>query len=439
MSAGAARLLRRYYVYSGLYTLAASIIWGVNTLFLLDAGLTVGQVFLANSAFSIGMLVFELPTGVTADTLGRRASFLLSVAVLASTTLGYVGLAAAGGGVVSFAAMSVLMGFGFTFYSGAMEAWLVDGLSHHGFDGGLDAVFGRGQVISGAAMIAGTVGGGALGQVDLSIPFLTRTGLLAALFVLAFRGMRDYGFEPRRVRVADLPREALETGKAGIGFTLAHRPLRLLMIATAVQSGFFAWAWYAWQPYFLELLERDAVWVAGLVAALLALAMMLGNGLVATITSWCGRRTTVFLWGTAVFSLAMAGVGFAKDFAPALALLLVAALASGVQTPVRQAFVHQVVPREQRATIVSVDSMVTAAAGSVAQPALGALSDQRGFSAGYIVGGLATLIAFPVFALVRKARDPADRFVGPEADQSCPTPAIPPISLVDGELELSGV
>ena len=49
------------------------------------------------------------------------------------------------------------------------------------------------------------------------------------------------------------------------------------MIAGAIQTGFFMWAWYAWQPYFLELLERDAVWVAGVVAFLdmaLAVAVM---------------------------------------------------------------------------------------------------------------------------------------------------------------------
>ena len=84
--------------------------------------------FFANAAFSVGTVLFEIPTGVVADTLGRRASFLLSVLVLAASTLAYVALAAIGGGVVAFAAVSVFLGLGYTFYSGAMEAWLVDGV-----------------------------------------------------------------------------------------------------------------------------------------------------------------------------------------------------------------------------------------------------------------------------------------------------------------------
>jgi MFS family permease len=159
----AALLIRRYYTYAGIYTLAASVIWGINTLFLLDAGLSIAEVFIANSAFSVGTVLFEIPTGVVADTVGRRASFLASLVVLAATTLLYVGLAEVGAGVIAFSLVSVLMGLGFTFYSGAMEAWLVDGVRYHGYSGGLDHVFSRAQLVSGAAMLTGTVGGGLAG------------------------------------------------------------------------------------------------------------------------------------------------------------------------------------------------------------------------------------------------------------------------------------
>jgi len=76
------RTIAGYYTLAGLYTLSAAAIWGVNTLFLLDAGLSFFEVFVANGAFSLGTVLFEIPTGVVADTLGRRISFLLSVSVL---------------------------------------------------------------------------------------------------------------------------------------------------------------------------------------------------------------------------------------------------------------------------------------------------------------------------------------------------------------------
>jgi len=101
-----------YQVLAGLYPLAASLIWGVNTLFLLDAGLSIQEVFIANAVFSGGMVLFEIPTGVVADTVGRRVSFLLSIVVLAARTILYLLAARAGAGVWTFAAVSLFMGLG---------------------------------------------------------------------------------------------------------------------------------------------------------------------------------------------------------------------------------------------------------------------------------------------------------------------------------------
>ncbi len=433
MPAEATSLVRRYYLYGGIYTLAASVIWGINTLFLLEAGLTIAEVFIANSAFSVGTVLFEIPTGVVADTIGRRISFLLSLVVLAATTLAYVGLAQVGGGLIAFSAVSVFMGLGFTFYSGAMEAWLVDGVRFLGYTGGLDQVFARSQTIGNAAMLMGTIGGGLIGQIDLSLPFIFRSGLLIVLFVLVMTGMQDLGFERRPIPLREVPAEATRIARTGIRFGWRQQSLRLLILATAAQFGFFAWAWYAWQPYFLELLGRDAVWVAGVVASLLALSMIIGNSIVEVVTRWCGRRTTLFLWSAGLFSAALIGVGVVNSFILAVALLFVAGLAMGVQMPVRQAFVHHVVPSEQRATVVSFDSMIAGGGGVLGQTGLGALSDQRGFSAGYIVGGLATLIAIPLLFAVRKRNDGADFFVGTDHEVAVCVQGLPAITGINSE------
>src|SRR5580765_7126447 len=81
---------RTYYVLLLGNTLAASLIWGINTIFLLDAGLTNLEAFAANAFFTAGMVLFEVPTGVVADTVGRRASYLLGTLTLAGSTLLYV-------------------------------------------------------------------------------------------------------------------------------------------------------------------------------------------------------------------------------------------------------------------------------------------------------------------------------------------------------------
>ena len=427
------RVLAGYFTLAGLYTLSAALIWGVNTLFLLDAGLSFFEVFVANAAFSAGMVVFEIPTGVVADTLGRRVSFLLSVSVLAATTLLYVALAQVGAGVVAFALVSVGMGLGFTFYSGAMEAWLVDALAVTGYRGILDRVFARGQQITGAAMLVGAVGGGLLGQIDLAIPYLVRAALLAVVFVVAFVVMHDLGFTPRRVSAGELPGEIVRNGKAGVEFGWGQRPLRLLMLASLVQVGFLTWGFYASQPYLLALLDSDAVWIAGLVAAGVALSTIAGNQVVTIASRYCGRRTTLLLSAAALQTCAAVALGVASSFWVALPAFLLVTASVGVTSPVRQAYLHQVVRTEQRATVVSFDSMVSNVGGVGGQVGLGALGEARSVGAAFVAGGVATAAALPLLAKLRRLGGTADLVVGERAgaESACAASGLPAVSAVE--------
>src|ERR671911_239413 len=90
MPSAAQTVQRTYLVLTLLTTLAASFIWGINTLFLLDAGLSNTEAFAANAFFAVGQVVFEVPTGVVADTRGRRFSFILGAGTLLASTLLYL-------------------------------------------------------------------------------------------------------------------------------------------------------------------------------------------------------------------------------------------------------------------------------------------------------------------------------------------------------------
>src|SRR3954469_14367693 len=86
----AARRIQRIYLVLLLgNTLAASFIWGINTLFLLDAGLSNLEAFAANAFFTAGMGLFEVPAGVVAGVWGRRVSYLLGTLTLTGSAFLY--------------------------------------------------------------------------------------------------------------------------------------------------------------------------------------------------------------------------------------------------------------------------------------------------------------------------------------------------------------
>jgi MFS family permease len=432
--AASASIVRAYLVLSGVFTLSASVIWGVNTLFLLDAGLDIFQVFIANATFTAAMVVFEIPTGVVADTSGRRRSFLISTVTLLVGTLGYVSIAATGGGLLLFVLASIVLGLGYSFYSGAVEAWLVDALNATGYAGQLDGVFARGSIVSGVAMVVGSVGGGLLGSIDLAWPFVARALLLAATFVVGWSTMHDLGFSRRTARFADMPTEMRRVLHASVEFGWRRRSVRLIMIVSAVHGAFTMWGFYAWPPYLLGLLGQDAVWVAGAVTALTSLATIAGNGFVEVATRVCGRRTTLLIGGAVVLVAAPIGFGLASSFWPALAFLLVTDAAAGVVVPVQQAYLHAVVASPQRATVVSSVSLMSSAGGIGGQLGLGYIARAQSVATGYVAGGLVMVLAIPPLVVLRRLRETADVIVGRRragARGPCAGQGLPPTTSVD--------
>ena len=415
MSDPAERVERTYLGLTLLTTLASSFIWGINTIFLLDAGLNNAEAFAANAFFTVGQVVFEVPTGVVADTRGRRFSYLLGAATLLVSTLLYLLMWQVHAPLWGWAIASILLGLGFTFFSGATEAWLVDALTATGFTGHLEHVFGRAQTVSGAAMLLGTVAGGVVAQAtNLGVPYLIRAAMLGVTLLVAFRFMHDLGFTPQRdlgpvTAVRNVVRGAVDGG-------LRNPPVRWLMLAAPFSFGTGIYVFYASQPYLLELYgDRTAYGVAGLAAAIVAGVQIVGGLAVSRIRRLFGRRTTALILGTTLNVGLLVVLGLTRSFPMALLLLAGWAFVFAVEAPLRQAFVNGVIPSEQRATVLSFDNLMGSAGGVVAQPVLGRVADVSGYGPSYVVSAAIQALALPFVVLARREHAPSDPItdVGP--------------------------
>ncbi|WP_461190371.1 MFS transporter [Arthrobacter sp. Z4-13] len=408
MNAAARRIQRIYLTLTLGNTLAASFIWGVNTLFLLDAGLSNFEAFAANAFFTVGMVIFEVPTGVIADGWGRRVSFLLGTVTLAGSTYLYYLLWQFSAPFPLWAVVSVLLGLGFTFFSGAVEAWLVDALRYSGYDGGLEAVFGRGQMVAGVAMLAGSVAGGVIAQAtDLGVPFLVRVGVLLAMFAVAFRLMHDVGFKPER---STHPLHATRVVlSASIENGLKIPPVRYVMLAAPFSAGVGIYVFYALQPFLLELFgDPRAYSVAGLAAAIVAGAEVVGGWLAPYVRSLFRKRTSVLILSGSISAVLLVVLGFTRVFWVALVLLTLWAVIDSAATPVRQAYVNDMIPSKERATVLSFDSLMGSSGGVVVQPVLGRSADLYGYPASLAIAGAVQLLAVPFLVASRRQGSPAD-------------------------------
>lgn len=389
-------------------TLAASFIWGINTLFLLDAGLSNFEAFAANAFFTVGMVIFEIPTGVVADTVGRKASYLLGTITLSVTTGLYWMLWLWHAPFVWWALVSVLLGLGFTFFSGAVEAWLVDALAATGYTGSLEAVFGRGLVVAGIAMFTGSVLGGVIAQAtNLGVPFLVRAGVLVAMFVFAYVVMKDLGFTPDRSAgplkaTRNVLTQSIEHG-------LKKRSVRYVIFSAPFAGGVGIYAFYALQPYLLQLYgDPTAYSIAGLAAAVLSLAQVGGGLLAPRIRSLFAKRTSMMLVAGLISIGTLVALGLNSMFWPAVVLLVVWGFVFAVAGPVRQAYLNDMIPSKQRATVLSFDSLFGSLGGVFIQPALGRAADLQGYGPSLVIGAVVQLIGVPFLLASRRQKDRAD-------------------------------
>lgn len=402
------QILGTYLTLTLFSTFSSSFIWGINTLFLLDAGLSVTQAFAANAFFTAGQVLFEVPTGVVADTLGRRASYLLGSCTLFASTLLYYWLWRIDGPFWAWAVVSMVLGLGFTFFSGATEAWLVDGLTFAHYTGTLESAFGKGEVAMGIAMFTGTLAGGAIAQAtDLGVPYLLRASMLALTFVVAFWRMHDVGFTPRQKQspLGEI-REVLRTS---LQQCLKNPPVRWLMLAAPFGGGVSIYAFYAMQPYLLKLHGGGRSFaLVGLGAATVAAAQIAGGLLVPHLGRLFRRRSTLLLVATLASALSLALIAIVSTFWAAVALLGAWAIVFAVIVPVRQAFLNNSIPSAQRATVLSSDNLLSSSGGVFVQPLLGRVADVWSYATSYLVAAIVEVLAFPFLLLVRRERSPAD-------------------------------
>jgi len=404
-------VIAAYLTSSLLFTLATSLIWAANTIFLMQVGgLNIFQVMLVNSIFLVAMAVCEIPTGVIADTLGRKTSYLIGIGTVLASTLLYVATPRMGWGFWGFAAASVLIGLGFTFQTGAVDAWLVDALDACDYAQPKEPVFAWGQMTSGVGFFTGSLLGGLLGQIDLALPYVVRAVLLLATLVVVALSFQEIGFEKRPLSVSTFGAEAREVFSAGMRFGWRSPVVKPLLFVSLAGGVFYMYGFYSWQPLALQLLGENAVWTLGVVQAGFALTGIIGNALVKPIMriEQCRRDPArVLAWTAIIETLVVFAIGTVGvvtkhpgvlPFLVAVTLWLVWGLIVGVAEPVQQGYINEHIPSAQRATVLSFNAFFDDVGGGAGQPVLGWLAQRSSIAVGWLVGAVFVAMIAPLYA-----------------------------------------
>jgi fucose permease len=181
------------------------------------------------------------------------------------------------------------------------------------------------------------------------------------------------------------------------------------MLGAPFSAGVGIYAFYAMQPYLLELYgDPTAYGVAGLAAAFVAGAQIIGGVFVPWFRRFFRLRTDALIVAAALSAILLAVIGLTTSFVLALALLAAWCISLALATPFRQAYINGVIPSEQRATVLSFDALMGSAGGVVAQPILGRAADVYGYATSYVIAGIFSAAVVPFTFLARREHAPSD-------------------------------
>jgi len=238
-------------------------------------------------------------------------------------------------------------------------------------------------------------------------------------FILAFFFMHDEGFKQKKR--TSLVKEMRSVFADAVEFGIRKAPVRWMMFSGIFSGGVSIYAFYAMQPYLLDLYGNNAGYgIAGIAASVVAGAQIVGGVLVPYTARILAKRTTFFILATIISIGALTAIAVLSNFYLVLAVFAVWSLIFAAITPIRQSYLNELLPSEQRATILSTDNMLASAGSVFAQPILGKTADVYGYPTSYIGSAIFQFFALPFLALAwrEKARSDPFRVDDPEPAKS---------------------
>lgn len=368
------------------------------------------QLVLMGTVMEAAVFLFEVPTGVVADAYSRRASLIVSF-LIQGVAIVVVGVATAP--VLAIAAWG-LWGFGYTFMSGAWQAWITDevGVENVG------RVFLRGTRIGfvGAFLGLGIQAAIATQSLRAAVVFgglVTLASGLACLLVMPERGFRRRPSEERG-RVFD---EFRTTAAAGARF-VRFQPLILLLLAISFFAGMSTETLdRLWEAHFIRDIGLPSigsldpvVWFALFSVPMMALAFFGAGAMMKRFDGADSPRIVrSLLLLTAVMMLAQTAFGLAVGVAFAYGSLLVYRVARMLTWPLEMTWLNQqITDSSVRATVISIAGQSDAIGQAAGGPALGVIGNVWGIRAALVAGAAVIAPALGLYgrALRHGGREP---------------------------------
>ena len=382
-------LERTYYLTQGLLWLATALPAPLLVLLAQNRGVTLGQIGLLFGVYALTAAAFEVPSGMLADSWGRKPTALLAYALMiAAQTLLLWAFS-----LPLLLVWALFYGVGRALVSGALEAWFVDAVKEAAPGTELQPLFAKAGTVELLALTVGTLSGGALPKLFAGLPEGAVLSPLSAVLLVAI-GVKVILFGVVAWRVEEAPR--VKPAHTGLRQLFANavnvsrrNPALRLLFGGALATGFTtAGLETFWQPRFAALLGPDTLILS------VILAGSFGVGMLGNLTSipLCRLFSERYAQVTALMQglggLTLIFLALQTRAFPAVLLFWAVYLTLGVSGSPRQTLLNRAVPGDARAALLSVSSLMTYVGFFLGSVLLGKLAEWLSVPAAWGLAGV---------------------------------------------------
>lgn len=368
-----------------------SSIW---VLYLAYCGMNLAQIGLLEGVYHATSIICEIPSGAFADLLGRKRSMVLSRLCIAISCV----IMLFAGNFWLFALSFIIQALGNNLNSGSEEALIYDSMKVIGREEEYMGVYGRLNVIIEVAQGIATVAGGVLAEYSYFWCYAAclLIAVLAVLPVLLMTEAPVTDDMAERLPVGTLIEEHFK--KSGKILKSDSRILKNIVFYSVVFAAETLLFFYS-QQYYAEL-GYNKIGIS-MILLVVGAASCLGAFLSEKIYARFGKKTSFA--AAAVIGAALVCYGF-HNVAVSVVTFAATGFCNALLYPIQSDSLNDLIPSEQRATLISVDSMFFSIAMILVFPAAGAAADVFGLT-GVLVGIGAGLWLFVGTWLILKSKN----------------------------------
>lgn len=350
-------------IYSLYATFSELLILGpILVLFLIAKGLNFTEIMILQSIASISVILFEVPTGAVADKVGRKVSLIFGSILWSISLLTYI----LGESFLIFAFAEIIFSLGATFKSGADTALIYDTLKNLNKEGEFQRIEGHARSFALYAQAVGSVIAGFVYEVNIFLPMIISIGFMLITIIITL-GFKDPPIILDNKRsFYQYYQQIKESGR----FIIGHEKIKALILYSMVFFIFYRTGFWYFQPY-MEGVDIPVKYF-GVIFFIFNIIAAITSKRSYKIMEKTKPRTLTFMSLLMIVSFIL--MSLIHVWIGVFAILL-QQMARGLYRPALNKYMNKHIPSEQRATILSFQSLTNNIVVAIAFPFMGILID----------------------------------------------------------------